>query len=123
MFIWIIPVIFIVAVITIVRKFNRSNRRQREYNTFEIDRYAEVPERIPGKRPQEGELFKIAQKYKGRITISDIVLETGMSIKEAEALVEPLVDGLHIRMEVSDKGFVIYEFPEIIARFDQDPEL
>jgi hypothetical protein len=35
-----------------------------------------------------------------------------------------MVDGVRVRMEVNDEhGFVIYEFPEIIARFpDKDEE-
>ena len=49
--------------------------------------------------------------------MSDIVLETDLSIKEAEEVINGMVDSTHVRMEVEDSGLVIYEFPEIIARF------
>ncbi len=67
----------------------------------------------------ENRIFRAAYKRKGRITISDIVLETDLSLKEAEEVVNSLVDGVRVRMEVKDNGMVIYEFPEIIARFEE----
>jgi hypothetical protein len=66
----------------------------------------------------EVRIFRLAFKRKGKITISDVVLETGMSIKEAEATVNAMVDGMRVRMEVDDRGLVTYEFPEIMARFE-----
>ena len=123
MFFGIFPIIFIGLAIYIARRIYHANKRQRYTDRYGLERYGEITDRILAKNPKEGELFKIAHKYRGRITLSDIVLETGMSIKEAENFIEPLVDGMHIRMEVSDKGFVVYEFPEIIARFEQDSGL
>jgi len=72
------------------------------------------------KKPQslEAQIFRLAHKLKGRITLSDIVLETGLSLKEAENTVTSMVDGLRVSMEVDDRGLVIFEFPEIISRFE-----
>ena len=64
-------------------------------------------------------LFRLADKNKGRITLSDAVVETGLGIKEAEEILNDLVDGSHVRMEVTDSGSVIYEFPEIIAKYEE----
>lgn len=68
----------------------------------------------------EGSIFRAAYKRKGRLTVSDIVLETDLSIREAEEAINRMVDGIHVRMEVEDSGMVIYEFPEIIARFENE---
>ncbi len=69
-------------------------------------------------RSLEAQIFRLAYKLKGRVTLSDIVLETGLSLKEAEDTVTTMVDGLRICMEVDDRGLVIFEFPEIIYRFE-----
>jgi len=71
------------------------------------------------KKPQslEAQIFRLAYKLKGRVTLSDIVLETGLSLKEAEDTVTVMVDGLRVSMEVDDRGLLIFEFPEIISRF------
>jgi hypothetical protein len=66
----------------------------------------------------ESRIFRVAYKRKGRLTISDVVLETGLSIKEAEETVNAMVDGIRVRMEVDERGLVVYEFPEIMARFE-----
>jgi hypothetical protein len=68
----------------------------------------------------ESKIFQIAYKMKGRLTLSDIVLETGLGLKEAEQIIEQMVDGTHVRMEVEEDGIIVYEFPEIIARFKKD---
>jgi hypothetical protein len=75
--------------------------------------------RLRGKMGTEARIFRLAYKLKGRITISDIVLETGLSVQEAEEAVNKMVDGLRVRMEVDDRGLVVYEFPEIISRIDR----
>lgn len=67
---------------------------------------------------RESQIFRLAYKMKGRITLSDIVLELGIGLKEAEQIIEQMTDGIHIRMEVREDGLVVYEFPEIIARFE-----
>jgi hypothetical protein len=66
----------------------------------------------------ENRIFRAALKHEGRLTISDIVLETDLSIREAEKVMDGMVDGTHVRMEVEDNGLVVYEFPEIISRFE-----
>jgi hypothetical protein len=74
--------------------------------------------RSPRGQSLEARVFRAAYKQRGRLTVSDLVIETGLGIKEAEELMNHMVDGLHVRMEVDDRGLVVYEFPEIIARFE-----
>jgi len=38
-------------------------------------------------------------------------------VHEAEELIQGMVDNSRVRMEVDDRGMVIYEFPEIMERF------
>ncbi len=78
------------------------------------------PTRYRIKKPKDAEhqIFRLASKLQGRLTISDIVINTGLGIKEAEEVMNKLVDGVRVRMEIDDNGIVIYEFPEIIARYN-----
>jgi len=65
----------------------------------------------------EARVFRLAYKRKGRLTVSDAVIDMGLSIRQAEELLNSLVDGLRVRREVTPNGLEVYEFPEIITRF------
>jgi hypothetical protein len=69
-------------------------------------------------KSDESKIFKLALRLKGRLTVSDVVIETGVNLHQAEELLENLVDSVHVRMEVDDRGIVTYEFPEIIRRLE-----
>jgi hypothetical protein len=81
--------------------------------------------KLRGHKPKniEGIIFNLAYRLKGKITLSDIIIETGLSMKKAEDTINRMVDGIRVSMEVDDKGLVIYEFPEIIARYQRDTDL
>ena len=122
-----VPVIFFVVVIRIIRSFFRSSHRNIESRMSDLrlpDRNTdfETIASYPSVRPpgREGEIFRLADEMKGRLTVSDIVLETDLSIREAEDVINGMVDGTHVRMEVEDNGLVLYEFPEIISRFESE---
>ena len=120
-----IPALFIFLIFRFGMRFfndlfnnqNRLNARDR-WQIYDATRFGSVPS---NQSPSvEGSIFRAAYKRKGRLTISDIVLETDLSIREAEQAINRMVDGLHVRMEVEDSGMVIYEFPEIISRFENE---
>ena len=67
---------------------------------------------------EEARIYKLAYRLKGRLTVSDVVVETGLGVKEAEQAIQALVDHVRVRMEVDEDGIVTYEFPEIIRRFE-----
>lgn len=73
-------------------------------------------------RDRQAQLFKLAYRLGGRLTVSDIVIETGMGLTESQAFIDSMVDNSHVRMEVDANGLVIYEFPEIIDRYRRDAE-
>jgi len=60
--------------------------------------------------------YRVAGRRGGRITVSDLVLDLDLSVREAEALLEALEDGRKVRSETAPNGLVVYEFPEILAR-------
>ena len=100
--------------------FNNSNRldARDRWQIYDRSRYGfSIPTRS---RSIESRIFRAAFKYKGRLTVSDIVLETDLGIRDAEEVINSMVDGTHVRMEVQDSGLVVYEFPEIISRFENE---
>ena len=68
----------------------------------------------------ESRIFRLAYRLNGKVTVSDVVLETSMSVGEAEAYMDRLTDGVRVRMEIGDAGLVQYEFPEIIERLNNN---
>jgi hypothetical protein len=100
--------------------FNNPNRlnSQERWQLYDRSRYGfSLP---TGSRGIESRIFRAAFKHRGRLTVSDIVLETDLGIREAEEVINGMVDGTHVRMEVQDSGLVVYEFPEIISRFENE---
>jgi len=118
----IFPVLFIFLIFRFGLRFfddlsnnpNRFNTRDRRqfYNGAGFNFFR-------GSRSIENRIFRAAFKHSGSLTVSDIVLETGLGVREAEEVINGLVDGTHVRMEVQDNGLVVYEFPEIISRFEK----
>jgi hypothetical protein len=120
-----IPALFIFLIFRFGMRFfddlfnnqNRLNARDR-WQIYDATRFGSAGSKQS--HSVEGSIFRAAYKRKGRLTISDIVLETDLSMREAEEAINRMVDGLHVRMEVQDSGMVIYEFPEIISRFENE---
>ncbi len=121
----IFPIMVFFLIMRVVRSFFRSSHRDVEsrldnlrFPSREAD-YDTITRYPPLEPPaSEGEIFRLADEMKGRLTLSDIVIATNLSIKDAESLIESMVDGIHITMEVKDSGRVVYEFPEIIAKYE-----
>lgn len=104
--------------------FGRRNGRDDRDLPFSRRRPLEYEQYFEGgdarTRKLESRIFKLAYRLRGRITVSDIVVDTGVSVQEAEEVVQGMVDNVRVKMEVDDRGFVVYEFPEIISRFQDD---
>ena len=60
------------------------------------------------------EIFELAKHHKGKLTVTDVVLGTGLSLRSAEEGLNGMVDGYRIRMNIRDSGMIIYEFTELI---------
>lgn len=122
-FIFLIPLFLFFFVFRAGGRIFRSFERRRP-DAFDHDPYRSLPEMYRGafqpRNSLESQVFKLAYRRKGRLTVSDIVIETGLGIDEAERLIQGMVDNVRVRMEVNDRGMVVYEFPEIQARFEED---
>lgn len=99
------------------RSFDRPRRLEEEYHPSIPDAYRSYYRRGS---TLESQVFKLAYRRKGRLTVSDIVIETGLGIDDAERLIQGMVDNARVRMEVDDRGLVVYEFPEIQSRFEDE---
>ncbi len=114
------PLLFIFFIARAASRFFRTTRRRE----LDVDRYVEEPLRSIGtprtQNSYEARIFKLAYRLKGRITVSDVVVETGLDVAEAESVMQSMIDNTHVRLEVDDNGILTYEFPEIIRRFESE---
>jgi hypothetical protein len=62
----------------------------------------------------EPTVYRLAKRLAGRITVSDVVIETGLSANDAEQLLQSMTDSVRVRMDVDDRGIVTYEFTELL---------
>lgn len=128
---FIFPLFFFIIVLRVVRSiFRSSTRRDLESRIRDsrllsptddlstITRYPAPAQ--PVQKTGQGEIFRLADRMKGRLTLSDIVIATNLNMHDAEQVIESMVDGVHVTMEVNDSGGVVYEFPEIIARYEKE---
>ena len=104
-----------------LRFFNQLSNNPNRFNTLDRRQFYNGAgfNLFHRSRGIETRIFRAAFKHSGSLTVSDIVLETGLGVREAEEVINGLVDGTHVRMEVQDNGLVVYEFPEIISRFEK----
>ncbi len=125
LWLFLIPALFILFFARVIpglfRGFFREIEERKFYRDQRISRHRKQSEKrrqIRNRKPKniEGVIFNLAYTLKGKITLSDIIIETVLSMKEGEKIINQMVDGIRVRMEVDDQGLVVYEFPEIIAR-------
>lgn len=110
-----------VAVKVLRKYFVRSDRpASHRVFPFEDDFFLSGNEAYatPPRDGLENKIFKLAYDLKGRLTLSDVVIGTNLTMKEAEEFLNHLADGVHVRMEVEDDGSVYYDFPEFKRRFE-----
>jgi hypothetical protein len=128
-FVFLLPMMFIFLALRVGTSLFRSmNRRDdSDFPRWEGDDrflggYGGYRHLGMGQGNLEARVFKLANRRKGRITVSDVVIETGLGVHEAEELLQSMVDNVRVTMEVTDDGMVLYEFPEILKRFEDDAD-
>lgn len=57
-------------------------------------------------------VFQIAKQRGGSVTLSEVVIVTGLDVAAAEDYMNSIIDGIHVTVEVDDTGRFTYEFPE-----------
>jgi hypothetical protein len=65
-------------------------------------------------------VFRLAARNKGRLTLSDVIVETGLDLNKAEKLMDRMIDGAHVQIDVNDKGMILYVFPEMISKAEHE---
>ena len=81
-----------------------------------ISRKGALRKSKPDMQSLHSKIMKLALDKGGELTVTDVVMATGLSIEKAEEELNNMVDGLRIKMEVRDSGIIVYEFLEIIKR-------
>ena len=64
----------------------------------------------------QNQILRLAFKKRGILTVTDVVLETGTPMREAEEILNDMVDSYRVNMQVNNSGIIVYEFAEIINR-------
>jgi hypothetical protein len=116
-FFFLIPLFAFVFVARVIAASFRSAARRR----LDVSQppSAEPPRpRLTGK--VEGRVYGLAYRLGGRLTVSDVVIETGLGTREAEQLLDGMADETHVRVQVTDDGRIRYEFPEILDRIQRE---
>ena len=101
----IVPVLLIIVAVPVTRRLFRSTPRELKESESE---------QAPPAGQKEAAIYRLAKSRQGRITVSDVVVETGMSAAQAEETLQGMLDGMRVRVEVTDNGTMLYEFPELM---------
>ncbi len=129
LFVFFLPMMFIFLALRVGAGAFRSMHRRNDSSFPRWDDTERFLGEYGGYRPYgygqgnlESRIFKLANRRKGRITVSDVVIETGLGVNEAEQLLQSMVDNVRVTMEVNDEGLVTFEFPEILRRFEDEEQ-
>ena len=105
-FIWLIGAVIVFALGAVFVRWRHGRHSQRR----------ELSANRPSDdgKTSEADIYRLAHKFSGYLTVSDVVIHLGFTPREAEHLLENMTDGLRVRMEVKDNGLIVYEFAEVI---------
>jgi hypothetical protein len=66
----------------------------------------------------QSKIMALALTNGGVLTVTDVVIAIGLSMKQAEETLNSMVDGYRVKMEVKDSGIIVYEFTELINKIE-----
>ncbi|HUX14179.1 MAG TPA: hypothetical protein VMW87_14215 [Spirochaetia bacterium] len=92
----------------------RTVRRLRERASHPRVEPGGAPPELTG--PTHQDIFRAARAHGGRLTVSELIMETGIASKTAEDTLRGLADGTRVRLEIDADGVEWYEFPELLPR-------
>jgi hypothetical protein len=58
----------------------------------------------------------LATEKSGTLTVTEVAASLNMSLAVAEGVLDGMDDGLRVRSDVTDRGIIVYEFPELRHR-------
>jgi len=106
--------ILLVSIVVLALLFGANSLRGRTRLNRKNPNWGELKTRDAGARSIRRIIMQLAQDSGGVLTVSDVVLATGFSMKRSEETLNEMIDGFRIKMEVTDSGIVHYEFSELI---------
>jgi len=65
---------------------------------------------------KEKQVLRLARRRNGRVTAMAIAVDSSLSLKEAEDVLDAMVREGHVGMNIDDSGSVEYEFREFLPR-------
>ena len=68
----------------------------------------------------DSRVFTLALRQEGKVTVSDVVVETGLSVRSAEEYLDSMVDGLRVVVDYDTRGRPHYIFPELLGATEID---
>jgi len=89
---------------------NKNNKRWNDNNNNYQEEKSEI------KIDREKQIILLAIRFKGKLTISDIVINSKLSSIEAEKLMKLFVDNFVVETKMSDNGVVVYNFPKLVVK-------
>lgn len=87
------------AAVTSLRRASRLQRRARETEAKHLRQ----------------KVLSLAQYHKGRLSVSQVAASLGFDFAEAEQVLDGMVDGRHVDVEVTDDGRMVYVFPDLMS--------
>jgi len=102
--------------IILIGRLHRGRQDRYRHGSSSIDDGAGWRRGERGTGTSDAAIYRLAARLGGRITVSDVVIETGIGTEEAEAILRKMTDGIRVRMEVDERGIIWYEFSELGGR-------
>jgi hypothetical protein len=68
---------------------------------------------------RQAAILRLARRLGGRLTVADVVLGTGLSLREAEATLNELARQRYVDLEVSPSGVLVYHCFPLAAAHDK----
>lgn len=65
------------------------------------------------KEEKEGEIIRLAQRKKGKLTVTEVAAGTSLTLEEAEKILQEMVSRGYVGLKVTNSGILVYEFYEI----------
>jgi YHS domain-containing protein len=72
----------------------------------------QFPQNTRNESVPEAAIYRVAQKHGGRLTVSELIIDTGLPSEEVEKLLQAMSDGTHVRMDVSRTESCGMNFPK-----------
>jgi hypothetical protein len=78
------------------------------------------PPRLWRYKSREAAILRLAQRSRGRLTVAEVALGTGLTLREAEVTLSALVREGYVDVEVSPSGLLVYHCMPSADRADRE---